>query len=147
MKSKFAILSIFAFIFLFSQTILAQFVKGNGNVTKSSREISGINYIKIEDGIDLYLYMNGNENLGIETDENLHDLIKTEKNGDKLHIYLSKSVRKTKSLKVHLSVLGLKGIKASGGSDVESRDLIKVEEFVLNKKKHTYNFGLQITNL
>ncbi len=131
MKSKFVILSIIAFSLLFSQTILAQFVKGNGNVTKSNREISGIKYVQVEDGIDLYLYMNGNEKLGIEADENLHDLIKTEKDGDKLHIYLSKSVRKAKSLKVHLSVLDLKGVRASGGSDVDSRDLIKVNDLSL----------------
>ena len=131
MKSKLLILSILAFSLFFSQTILAQFVKGNGNVTKSNRQISGIKYVKVEDGIDLYLYMNGNEKLGIEADENLHDLIRTEKDGDKLHIYLSKSVRKAKSLKVHLSVLDLKGVKASGGSDVDSRDLIKVDNLNL----------------
>jgi len=70
--------------------------------------------------------MNGKEKLGIEADENLHDLIKTEIEGDKLHISLKKWIRKAKSLKIHLSVLDLKGVKASGGSDVESKDLIKV---------------------
>ncbi len=131
MKLKFVVLSILAFSLFFSQTILAQFVKGNENVTKSKRDISGIKYVKIEDGIDLFLYMNGNEKLGIEADENLHDLIKTEKDGDKLHIYLSKTVRKAKSLKIHLSVLDLKGVRAYGGSDVESRDLLKINDLNL----------------
>jgi len=129
MKSNLLKLSVFIFCLLFTQSSFAQWgTKGNGNVTKSDRKVSGIKYVIIEDGIDLYLYMNGKEKLSIEADENLHDLIKTEVEGNKLRIYLSKSVNRAKSLKVHLSVTNIKGIKASGGSDVESKDIIKFDK-------------------
>lgn len=132
MKSNLLKLSIFMFSMFFAQASTAQWgTKGNGKVTKSSRQVSGIRYIMIEDGLDLYLYMGGNEKLSIEADENLHDLIKTEVDGDKLHIYLSKPVNRAKALKIHLSVTDIEGVKASGGSDVVAKEVIKFDKLDL----------------
>lgn len=109
--------------------INAQFLKGNGNITKSDRKITSFKYVEIEDGIDLYITQSDNFTLSIEADQNLHQYIVTENKGDILKIYLSKSIFKSKSLKAFLNVMDLKGVDASGGSDVYFTEMMKLDDF------------------
>ncbi|MFN8254126.1 MAG: head GIN domain-containing protein [Bacteroidales bacterium] len=110
------------------QNLHAQFIKGDGNVTRKSRDISGIQKVEIEDGIDLYISQGSTEKLEIEADENLHPFIKTEIENGTLKIYLSKSVWKSKTLNAYLTIKNIDGLSASGGSDVESSTTLKIEE-------------------
>jgi len=110
-------------------SVQAQFIKGDGNVTKSERNISNFSYIEIEDGIDLYLSQGTSIELSIEADQNLHEYITTKVEGDVLKISLSKNIWKSKSLKVYLKVIDIKGLEASGGSDVETNGTLKLNDF------------------
>ena len=123
---KILLISFIAFNFFTYQLLHAQFIKGDGNVTKSERTISSIKSIEVEDGIDLYLSQGNSESLHIEADQNLHQYIKTETDGDNLRIYLSKIVRKASSLKIYLTIKDIKGLSASGGSDVYTENLLKL---------------------
>jgi len=49
--------------------------------------------------------------------------------GDVLKINLSKNVYKAKSLKVYLTIIDIKGLQASGGSDVETNGTLKLDDF------------------
>lgn len=107
----------------------AQFHKGDGNVTKSDRKISNFNYVEVEDGIDLYLSQDSANELVIEADQNLHEYIVTEIDNDILKIHLSKIILKAKSIKVYLKIVNIKGLSASGGSDVETNGILKLDDF------------------
>ncbi len=122
---KTLIIGLILFNFPAFQNSHAQFLKGNGNVIKSDRTVTGFQTVEIQDGIDLYLSQGSVEKLQIEADENLQQYIKTEIEQGNLKIYLSKSVWKSKSLKVHLTIRNIIGLSASGGSDVETLDLLK----------------------
>lgn len=106
----------------------SQFLKGNGKVEKKERPVSSFHTVEIQDGIDLFITQGLSENLVIEADENLHQYIKTELADGILKINLSKMVWKSQSLKVHLTIKNIKALSASGGSDVESVNLMKLEE-------------------
>jgi len=125
-------LSIFLLLgFGSTNCVRAQFIKGNGNVTKSVRQVNGIQSVGVGSGIDLYLSQGNQESLEIEADENLHEYLKTEMEGTHLKIYMEKWVRNSRTLKVYLTVKDLKGLKASGGSDVFSQSVLKLESLEL----------------
>jgi len=130
MKTYLSKISIIILIVCMSGSLAhSQFLKGDGNVTKSERNVSNFKYVEIEDGIDLYLSQGTNVALNIEADKNLHEYIVTKVEGDVLKIYLSKNVFKAKSLKIYLKIVDLNGIAASGGSDVETTEILKVNDF------------------
>lgn len=125
---KLLIISLIAFNFFTYQFLQAQFIKGDGNVTKSERNVSSFKSVEVEDGIDLYISQGSKESLEIEADQNLHQYIMTEVNGDNLRIFLSKSIRKAKTLKIKLSVVDIKGLSASGGSDIYTQGSLKLND-------------------
>ncbi|MDF1549901.1 MAG: DUF2807 domain-containing protein [Bacteroidales bacterium] len=127
-NSKLLIISLIAFNFFTYQFLQAQFIKGDGNVTKSERNVSSFKSVEVEDGIDLYISQGSKESLEIEADQNLHQYIMTEVNGDNLRIFLSKSIRKAKTLKIKLSVVDIKGLSASGGSDIYTQGSLKLND-------------------
>lgn len=124
-NSRVLLISFLLFNIFTYQVLHAQFIKGDGNVTESNRTVSGIMSVEVEDGIDLYISQGNSESLKIEADQNLHQYIKTEMDGDNLRIYLSKIVRKAKKLSVYLTIKQLKGIGVSGGSDLYTKTTLK----------------------
>ncbi len=133
MKKDFLKLNVLILALIFSHTAFAQWgVKGNGNVTESSREVSGVTNVSVGNGIDLFVSTaDGAETCIIEADENLHDLIKTKISGNKMSIYLSKSVNRAKSLKVYLTLNELTELEAKQGSDIKSVNIIKFNKLNL----------------
>ncbi len=127
-NGKILLISLIAFNFFTYQFLQAQFIKGDGNVIKSNRNISSFKSIEVEDGIDLYISQGSKESLLVEADQNLHQYIQTEIKGDNLRIYLSKGVRKANSLKIKLTILDIKGLSASGGSDVYTQGNLKLND-------------------
>lgn len=125
---KTLIIGLVLFNLLSFQYTHSQFLKGNGNVIKSERKVSGFQTVEVHDGIDLYITQGNNESLQIEADENLHQHIKTEIEQGNLKIYLSKSVWKSESLKIHLSIKNITGLSSSGGSDVETTNTLNLAE-------------------
>jgi hypothetical protein len=79
MKTKFKTLFIglIVFNFLSCQYTHSQFLRGNENITKSDRSVSGFQTVEVQDGIDLYITQGSAEKLQIEADANLHEFIKT----------------------------------------------------------------------
>lgn len=130
MKTNYRLLliSLIAFNFFTYQILQAQFIKGDGNVTKSERNVSSFKSVEVEDGIDLYITQGSKESIVVEADQNLHQYIQTEINGDNLRIYLSKGIRKATTLKIMLTVVDIKGLSASGGSDVYTEGMLKFND-------------------
>ncbi|GET32730.1 lipoprotein [Prolixibacter bellariivorans] len=127
MKNK-VLLSVFTLsLMLVSFSLSAQSfwnwggVKGNGNVVKVDRHLTGFDEISVSSGLDLYISQGDNESVVVEADENLQDIIMTKVDGNRLKLYVDKSIRNAKAMKVHVTVKDLKELRASAGSDVVSQ--------------------------
>lgn len=104
-------------------------IEGNRNVVTEQRKINEhFTRVKVSSGIDLYIKQGNKSRLTIEADENLHDIIITEVEGDMLKIYTDKSIWRAKARKVYLTVTSLEELKATSGSDVYSENILKVRD-------------------
>ena len=104
-------------------------VNGNRNVISQARKTSeSFTGIKVSTGIDVYITQGNKEKIIVEADENLHDIIKTEINDGILKIYSEKNIWRAKARKVYVTIKDLNLLKATSGSDVYSKDVIKANE-------------------
>jgi hypothetical protein len=101
------------------------------------RKVSNFKAVHISSGIDLYLKQGSTESVRVVADKDQMDKIVTENEGGTLKIYVESSNRwfnfdwrKSKTMKVYVTVKDLNKISATGGSDVYTEgklDLIKLE--------------------
>ncbi|MEZ4803420.1 MAG: head GIN domain-containing protein [Gelidibacter sp.] len=100
-------------------------VQGNGNVKTVERTVNGTyDEIEISRGLDVYLTQSDTESVSVQADENLHDIIKTEIEGNVLKIYTEDNIRFSEAQKVMVSFKNISRISASSGSDVYSENTI-----------------------
>ncbi len=129
MKTKIRLfLALSVAILCFSLISCAQSVTASGDVVKQERELSGFTGIKVKQGIDVYLKTGPSDQVVVEIHENLQDILRTEVRGGTLEIYLEQGVRRARTLDVFVTLAKLDHIKASSGSDVESLEMLNVEE-------------------
>ncbi|QMU63924.1 MAG: DUF2807 domain-containing protein [Flavobacteriaceae bacterium] len=108
-------------------------IDGNRNVVTQKRKISDdFTKVKVSSGIDLYLTQGSKNELVVEADENLHDIIITEVENGRLTIYSEKNIWRAKAKKVYLTVTAIEALKATSGSDVYSKNMLKVKDFDLS---------------
>ena len=133
MKRK--ILTFLSFALLSSvitSCILGPSVSGNGNVTKEQREVGSFEKIKVTRGLNVYLTQGDVPKIIVEADENLLEYIETEVDDEMLIITSSAMIRKSKSLKVHVTATDLSEIRATAGSNVNSKDLISSDDLEIS---------------
>ena len=107
-------------------------VKGNGNVLKIDRTINeNFNKIEISRGMDVYLTQDTKVSLLVEADENLHDIIITEVEGNTLKIYADENISSSKAQKVFVNFKDIQKIVSTSGSDVYSTKVIQAENLIL----------------
>jgi adhesin HecA-like repeat protein len=95
-----------------------QVISGNGHVVTKSREISGFTGIHISSGIDVWLSQGSEFEVTVEADENLHDVIVTEINGDLLVVKTDHvNIQNAKSKIVHITLPELTELKISSAGD------------------------------
>ena len=108
-------------------------VKGNGNVTTAERTINGTyDQIEVSRGLDVYLTQGDSQSISVQADENLHDIIKTEIEGNVLKIYAEDNISYSEAQKVAVSFKNILKISASSGSDVYSTNTFNVDAIELN---------------
>ncbi|MCK0130808.1 DUF2807 domain-containing protein [Flavobacteriaceae bacterium F08102] len=121
------------FLLFISSSCMFTGVKGNGNVRIENRSISdNFETIEISRGLVLDLTSSPNTALTVEADENLQELIKTEVEDGVLKIYSVENIWKSTAKTIHLATNHVVGIKASSGSKVKARDVIKTDVFSLS---------------
>ena len=105
-------------------------IEGDRNVVTQDREISNdFTRVKVSSGIDLFITQGKEVELTVEADENLHEYIMTEVEGDQLKIYVDGNIWRAKSRKVYLTVTDIDELRATSGSDVVSEGVLKVGDF------------------
>ncbi len=134
MKKRISSSVIFVFLvcFLLPQTLPAQRVEGDGNVTKKSRNVGNFSAVSVSSGIDLYLTQGNAVSLEVEADQNIHEYIITEVKNGVLKIYVDGSIRSVKEMNVYLTFREIDAITASGGSDVEASGTINQERLSID---------------
>lgn len=93
-------------------------IKGNGNIVKKERAVSGFHAISVSGGIDIYIIPGQVEKAVVEADENLHQVIVTKVDDGVLKIYCSKTIYHSKKMTIYVYLKKLDKVTASGGSDV-----------------------------
>jgi hypothetical protein len=108
-------------------------VRGNGNVESIDREISpNFDEIRVSRGLDVYLTQSDEVGINVEADENLHDIIVTEVEGNILKIYADENISFAKERTVHVNFTDVNRISASSGSDVWSTNTIRADDLELS---------------
>jgi len=126
-----SVILVFLACFLLPQTLPAQRVTGDGNVTKKSRKVDNFSAVTVSSGIDLYLTQGSSVSLEVEADQNIHEYIITEVEDGVLKIYVDGSIRSAKEMNVYLTFRELDAISSSGGSDVEANGTISQDRLTI----------------
>ena len=81
-------------------------LKGSKTVTVTQKEIGEFKNLEVEDNIEVFLVKGGAQALEIEADDNLHEAIQADVNGNTLRIYTSKDISGFKKLSVRITYTG-----------------------------------------
>jgi Putative auto-transporter adhesin, head GIN domain len=105
----------------------AQDKKGNKNVIKQKRELSGFTAINVGGVFDLQITQGDDFSVCVETDENIQENILT-KVVDNVLLLNTKNLKKFTELNVYVTLPALERIEAHGSCDVYSKGMINVEQ-------------------
>lgn len=107
-------------------------INGNRNVITETRKVNeDFTKIKVSTGLDLYIIQGSTPKIVVEADENLQDIIMTEINNGILKIYSDKNIWKAKARKVYVTLETLEAVTATSGSDVYTKETIKVNDIAI----------------
>ena len=138
MKTKRTMTIFITFLMLASSGLMGSCIpingeKGNGNVVKQDRKVSGFTSLEVSGAFTVYLYQGNSESLTIEADENLMEYIVTEVKGDKLEIYTkNKSIQKFTEMNIYLTFEQLEMIDISGAVEITGEDMMKFDELSID---------------
>lgn len=123
MKTRTTTTILIAFLMLASTGLMGgcvlDGVKGDGNVVKEDRNVSGFTSLDVSGAFTVYLYQGKTESLTIEADDNLMQYIKTEVKGDRLEIYTDKeNIKKFTKMNIYLTFEELEMIDISGAVSI-----------------------------
>jgi len=108
-------------------------INGNRNVVTENRNLKeDFTKIKVSTGLDLYISQGSSNEITVEADENLQDIIITEVNNGVLKIYSEKNIWKAKARKVYVTIDNLEEVRATSGSDVYTKETLKVNDIAIS---------------
>lgn len=120
---------------LFSSCAVDMFnkVSGNRNVVTENRDTKeDFTKIRVSNGLELHLFQGSKNKISVETDENLQEIIITEVKDGVLKIYAEKNIWKSKARKVYVTFKSLESLTATSGSDVYTKETIKVDNIEIS---------------
>jgi len=123
-----AILSILLLAFSLNSCILG--VSGNGAVKEESRPITAVSKIEASGMVEITLTQ-GATGLKVIADENLHELIETVVQGDRLIISTSKNIRQAEKLEIQISSPEFESIELAGAVSIRSEGTLKGDDLKL----------------
>jgi hypothetical protein len=130
---KFIAILFIATIFTSCSMDMFNSVNGNRNVVTQVRKTSNkFTGIKVSTGINLHVTQGSKNKVTVEADENLHDIIITEVEDGVLKVYSEKSIWKAKARKVYVTIKDLTFLKATSGSNVYGKGIIKTDEISIS---------------
>lgn len=107
-------------------------VQGNGKVIRETRVVPSFDAIDLSGAWDVTLKQGANQELTVETDENIMPLVRTEVVNGELRIEIKKPVGHTTKMALFITVKDLKHIDASGAVDIRTETPIAVPELSID---------------
>jgi hypothetical protein len=132
---KSILLKLFIAIFLLTSiTITAQSkIKGNKNVTSSTRELDSFSEIEIDNNINVYLSNGNTQELEIEADDNIHEVISTDVRNGVLSVSLNAKIKSSKKLNIYITTSeDINKITTNGRSNLFAETRLKFDSLILN---------------
>jgi hypothetical protein len=101
-------------------------VKGNGNITTETRNVSAFDRVEVSGAVELYVSGGETQPVKIETDENLLKYIEVEQHGNTLDIHTRRgyNLRPTHKVIVRVSSPNYSQISVSGASNIIGQNKI-----------------------
>lgn len=93
-------------------------VRGSGNVTTESRDVSGFDEIVVLGSGKAVVDVNGTESLTIEAEDNIMPLLKTEVRNGRLELSVESNISPTTDVKYTITATALRGVSITGSGDV-----------------------------
>lgn len=102
-------------------------VSGNGNVVTEAIDVTGFTGVHASSGIDVEISQ-GDFSAELEADENLHEYITVEREGDMLVIDSERNIRKARKKVVYVSLPELDELRISSAGDIIGRTEFECED-------------------
>ncbi len=127
MKKGILFIVLAAMVMTGCRQVFGKRMRGNGNITSQTRNVSGFDRIDIGGAADLYIKQDSVFSIRIEGDENLLPYLETVKEGNTLHIHETDNMnlRTTRGFKVYVSAPQFTEFQVSGACDLYSENQIQ----------------------
>ena len=112
--------------------IFGQNIRGNGNIERDYRSVSGFEGISASGIFDVTFRQSSNYRVEIITDENIMPLVETRVENGVLKLRLKKGTRKITKLEANISGPYLTSLNLSGAAEFESSSDIETGELKIN---------------
>jgi hypothetical protein len=107
-------------------------VHGNHNVVKQERHAASFTGLRVSTGVDVYLKQGDEENITVETDENLQEYILTEVKDGVLHVYTEANIRDAERERVYVTMKEVNSVSTSSAGNVVGESPFKSDRFELS---------------
>lgn len=128
---KIYVILAFVSMLLTSCWLIGPSIRGNGNVTEEIRNLEDFDEIEVSLGMNVYLTQGSPTSVKVVADNNLHEVIETDVDGDVLKVYVSANIREAREKKVMITVEDLTRVNVTSGGNVYSQNQIKAENMEL----------------
>ena len=130
-----ALLAVFILLNQF-QTFAQKKVRGNGNVTSIEHQVKSFSTLEIDGVFNVLIKQGEKESVTVETDENLHEYISIESNGNTLNVSTRKRItfRKKNRMNIYITIKDIGKLKLSGVGNVETEGTLRLSELDLRIK-------------
>lgn len=104
-------------------------VKGDGNITAITHNLSDFEGVEVSGAIELYLEQGTGFRVKLEADNNLHEFIEVVEDGGKLKVRPANyaNLDPTRKIKVYVSAPSYKNIAVSGACSIKSETALSSE--------------------
>ena len=93
-------------------------VKGEGPVVRKTLDLNEFDAVKVTSSADVYLTQGNRQEVVVEAQQNIIDIMKTDVKGGTWKIGFEKNVRKTKQIKIYITMSTLTKIGVSGSGSI-----------------------------
>jgi hypothetical protein len=104
-------------------------VKGNGNVTTEYRDVGDFDKVKVSTGLKVVLIQSDKNLVTVETDENLHEVIRTEVKRGELNIFTEGRIKQSRKLLITVELIDLDELQSSSGAQVSTDGMLRLKHF------------------
>lgn len=105
-------------------------VRGNGNITTETRNITGFGSVDVSGAIDVYVKTDSVQSVKVEADDNLQQYIEVYNDRGTLRIHTRNgyNIRSSRGVNVYVSGPAFRRLEASGACDIYSENKIMSAE-------------------